>query len=207
MSDCCEDKSCAIEELRWRQGRTLKIVLAINAMMFLVEATAGLLAHSIALLADSLDMLGDALVYSFSLYVITRGARWQAISAIFKGSIMALFGIFVLAEAAHKILYPVTPIAEAIGIIGVAALLTNSLCLALLWRHQNDDINMHSVWLCSRNDIIANASVLLAAIGVRLTGSGAPDVIVGILIAAVFLRSAIHVLTRARRELKAAGPP
>ena len=206
MSNCCNDKACELEALRGRQGSVLKIVLAINAAMFLVETGAGLLAHSTALLADSLDMLGDALVYAFSLYVLARGARWQAVSAILKGSIMAVFGFFVLGEAVYKILDPVFPVAEIMGIIGMIALLANSLCLGLLWRHRSDDINMHSVWLCSRNDIIANTSVLLAAAGVWLTESGLPDIIIGLSIAAIFLRSAFHVVFRASMHLKTDNP-
>ncbi len=203
MGDCCTDKSCEIEALRNRQGSVLKTVLAINAAMFLFEGGAGILAHSTALLADSLDMLGDSLVYGFSLYVLGRGERWQSISALLKGLIMAGFGLYVLGEAAYRVLYPVLPVAKAIGGVGLLALLANSVCLTLLWRHRGDDINMHSVWLCSRNDIIANTSVLLAGAGVWLTGSGAPDIVVGFLIALVFLRSAIHVLVRAVSSLKA----
>ena len=202
MSECCNDKGCELEALRGRQGSVLKIVLAINAVMFLVEGTAGLLAHSTALLADSLDMLGDALVYGFSLYVLSLGGRWQAVSALFKGAVMAAFGVFVLGSALYKIFFPVLPIAEAIGIVGIIALGANSICLALLWRHRSDDINMSSVWLCSRNDIIANTSVLLAGAGVWLTGSGWPDIIIGLAIAALFLRSAMHVISRALSHLK-----
>lgn len=206
MSDCCNNKGCELEALRGRQGSVLKIVLAINAVMFLAEGTAGLLAHSTALLADSLDMLGDALVYGFSLYVLSMGDRWQAVSALFKGGIMAAFGVFVLGSALYKIFFPVLPVAEAIGIVGVIALAANSICLALLWRHRSDDINMSSVWLCSRNDIIANTSVLLAGAGVWLTGSGWPDIIIGLSISALFLRSATHVLSRAIGQLRASGP-
>ncbi len=199
---CCDDKSCELEALRARQGSVLKAVLAINAVMFFVEAGAGLWANSMALLADSLDMLGDTLVYGFSLYVLAKGARWQAVSAMLKGGIMAVFGVLVLTEAVYKALYPVTPIAEAIGAIGLLALAANSLCLWLLWRHRADDINMHSVWLCSRNDIIANSSVLLAAAGVWLLSSGWPDIVVGLGIAALFLRSAFHVTFRAAGQLR-----
>jgi len=201
-ADCCEDKSCELEGLRRRQGSVLKAVLAINAVMFFVEGGVGLWAGSTALMADSLDMLGDTLVYGFSLYVLAKGARWQAVSAMFKGLIMAGFGLFVFAEAFHKFLNPVTPVAEAIGIVGFLALAANSVCLWLLWRHRADDINMHSVWLCSRNDIIANTSVLAAGAGVWLLSSGWPDILVGLGIAGLFLRSAFHVLLRAWRQLK-----
>ena len=202
MADCCNDKACEIEALRDRQSTTLKIVLGINAVMFAVELTAGLLASSVSLVADSLDMLGDALVYGFSLYVVARGARMKAVSALFKGIIMAAFGLFVLTQAIYKIIVPQVPIFEAIGAIGALALAANGLCLVLLWRHRADDINMNSVWLCSRNDIVANISVLFAASGVWLTGSGWPDIAVGLALAVLFLRSALFVLCGATKELQ-----
>lgn len=203
MANCCNDKAGGIEALRHRQSRTLKIVLGINAMMFGVEFAAGLLAGSVSLVADSLDMLGDALVYALGLYVVARGARMKAVSALFKGGIMAAFGLFVLAQAAYRIIVPQVPAFEAIGAMGMLALAANGLCLVLLWRYRVDDINMHSVWLCSRNDIVANVSVLFAAMGVWLTDSGWPGILVGLALAVLFLRSAVVVLRGAARELQA----
>ena len=202
MAGCCDDKSCEIEALRGRQSSTLKAVLGINASMFVVELTAGLIAGSVALIADSLDMLGDALVYGFSLYVIARGMRMKAVAAMFKGAIMAAFGLFVLGQAIYKIIVPEVPVFEAIGAVGLLALAANGLCLALLWRHREDDINMKSVWLCSRNDIIANISVLIAAVGVWFTGSGWPDILIGLAIAMLFLRTAFSVLREAVQEYR-----
>ena len=207
MAGCCDDKSCEIEALRGRQSSTLKAVLGINAGMFVVELTAGLLAGSVALIADSLDMLGDALVYGFSLYVIARGMRMKAVAAIFKGAIMAAFGLFVLGQAIYKIIVPEVPVFEAIGAVGLLALAANGLCLALLWRHREDDINMKSVWLCSRNDIIANISVLFAAVGVWFTGSGWPDILIGLAIAMLFLRTAFSVLREAVQEYRQSSKP
>ena len=203
MADCCNDKACEIEALRNRQSSTLKKVLGINAAMFIVELTVGLIGGSVSLVADSLDMLGDALVYGFSIYVVARGTRMKANAALFKGGIMAVFGLFVLGQAAYKIVFPQVPAFEAIGAIGLLALAANGICFVLLWRHRADDINMSSVWLCSRNDIIANVSVLFAAAGVWLTDSGWPDILVGVALAALFLRSALFVLRGAITELRA----
>jgi Co/Zn/Cd efflux system component len=203
MANCCNDKACEIEALRNRQGSTLKIVLAINAFMFVVELTAGLISNSLSLVADSLDMLGDALVYGFSIYVIARGARMKAKAALLKGGIMAAFGLFVLGQAIYKIIVPQVPMFEAIGVIGLLALAANTLCFILLWRHRADDINMSSVWLCSRNDLIANVSVLFAAAGVWLTHSGWPDIVVGLALAVLFLRSSLFVVREAVAELRA----
>lgn len=202
MADCCNDKACEIEALRNRQSSTLKIVLAINAVMFVVELAAGLISNSVSLLADSLDMLGDALVYGFSLYVVARGARMKAKAALFKGVIMAAFGFFVLGQAIYRIIYPQVPVFEVIGLIGFLALATNGVCLFLLWRHRTEDINMSSIWLCSRNDIIANVSVLFASAGVWFFHSGWPDIVVGLALAALFLRSALSVLRDAIKELE-----
>lgn len=205
MGDCCNDKACEIDALRGRQSATLKAVLGINAAMFAVELGAGLIAGSLSLLADSLDMLGDALVYAFSLYVVARGARMKAVAALFKGGIMAAFGCFVLGQAIYRFTFPVVPAFEAIGAIGLLALAANGLCLGLLWKHRAEDINMSSVWLCSRNDIIANVSVLFAALGVWLTGSGWPDIVVGVALAALFLRSALSVCQGALSQLGSAN--
>jgi cation diffusion facilitator family transporter len=206
MGSCCQDKSCALDALREKQGRTLRIVLAINVVLFLGEFAAGLLAHSTALLADSLDALGDALVYIFSLYVLFRSARWRASAALFKGLIMLGFGVAVAWEALHKLLHPAMPLAETMGLMGFLALLANATCLLLLTRHRHDDLNMESVWLCSRNDIVANLGVLGAAAAVALTNSMWPDLLVGVVIAALFLKSAFYVIAKSWRELAPAAP-
>lgn len=193
MTDCCDNAASEINKLQARQSKTLKAVLGINLGMFLVEFVAGLMAASTVLLADSLDMLGDALAYGISLVVVSRHDGWKAVSALIKSGIMALFGLFVLGQATYKLLHPITPQFETIGLIGLFALAANAVCLLLLWHHRAEDVNMRSVWLCSRNDIIANVSVLFAALGVWLSSSQWPDLLVGLGIAALFLRSAFHV--------------
>jgi cation diffusion facilitator family transporter len=202
MDDCCIDKASAVERLRERQATTLRLVLVANAMMFVVELVSGLLAGSVALLADSLDMLGDALVYGFSLYVVARGPVWKVRAAVAKAAVMGLFGAFVLGQLVYKLAYPQLPTVETMGVVGVLALAVNGACFALLWRHRAEDINMRSVWLCSRNDLIANVAVLLAAWAVWFTLSPWPDIAVGALICAVFLRSAFLVAREARAELR-----
>jgi len=206
MSDCCTNAGCELEKLRDRQRVTLKLVLGINLVMFGVELTAGLLSGSMALLADSLDMLGDTLVYGFSLYVIARSQAWKAGAALLKGGVMAGFGIFVLGQAVYKLLHPALPHHQTIGLIGMTALVANGVCLALLWRHRAQDINMRSVWLCSRNDIVANLAVLVAGLGVWSTHSQWPDVAVGTGIALLFLHTASQVLREAFQSWKATRP-
>ncbi len=203
MASCCEDKSCEVSALRESHGRVLWIVLFINAAMFVFEGGAGLFAHSTALLADALDMLGDALVYGFSLFVLARSARWQASAALVKGSFMLLFGLGVLAEAVYKILHPVMPRAEIMGVVGAIALAANLICFFLLYRHRADNLNMSSTWLCSRNDLIANAGVLAAAGGGYMLTSRWPDIGVGVVIAGLFLGSAFSVIRQSFSALRA----
>ena len=207
MANCCEDKGCEVAALRERHSRVLWIVLAINTLMFLIEGTAGILAHSTSLLADALDMLGDALVYGFSLFVIARSARWQASAALAKGVFMLIFGLGVLGEAAYKAFHPVMPVVATMGLIAGLALAANLVCFLLLYRHRGDNLNMSSVWLCSRNDLIANVAVLGAAVGTFLLASRWPDILVGCLIASLFLGSALGVLRQSVQALRGATAP
>lgn len=202
MADCCEDKSCEVTSMREKHSGILKTVLAINAVMFVIEAASGYMAHSTALMGDSLDMLGDALSYSTSLYVLSKGERQNAFAALFKGFIMLLLGGAVLGQVFFRVANPFLPVAETMGAIGTLALLGNLSCLALLWKSRADNLNMHSVWLCSRNDIIANVGVLVSALAVKLIQSKWPDLAIGLVIAAIILKSSIGVLKRAYFKIK-----
>lgn len=177
-----------------RQSKTLWIVLLINLSMFFIEGAYGLIANSISLLADSLDMLGDSLVYGMSLYAIGRSIKWNASISLLKGVLMGVFGFGVLMNAVFRFFIITIPTAETMGIIGALALVANITCAALLLKHRNSDLNMRSTWLCSRNDVIANIGVLAAAAAVAYTGSRYPDLIVGIAIAFLVLRSSLQVL-------------
>lgn len=209
MDSCCEEKAGELAQLRDRQSRVLYIVLAINAVMFLGEFAAGWIIGSTALLADSLDMFGDASVYALTLYVLHRSARTRAGAALFKGSLMLLFGLLVIADAVRKLWVGEVPEAQWMGLVAAVALGANALCFILLYSHRSDDLNMKSTFLCSRNDLIANSSVIVAAVLVGLTGTLWPDVIVGLAIAALFLHSARQVLAEActewRKESAAPG--
>lgn len=202
MANCCENKACAIEALRDRQSATLKTVLGINAVMFIVEMTAGVISGSAALLSDSLDNLGDALTYGLSLYAVSRGARSKARVALFKGALILTAGVVVLGQVIYRAIVPAVPLFEVMSAVSILALAANATCLALLWKHRHDDINMSSVWECSRNDIASNIAVFVAAAGVWLTRSGWPDLLVGLGLACLFLRSAVHVLRGAVSELR-----
>lgn len=200
--DCCQAKTCELSKLRKQQAKVLWAVLFINLVMFVIEFGAGIRADSLSLTGDSLDMLGDALVYASSLYVIDKSLKAQAGAAFLKGIIMFLFAIAVFARASYQLFSGASPEASIMGTIGVAALLANLLCLLLLTRHRKDNLNMSSVWLCSRNDIIANTSVLIAAALVSLTNSILPDLAVGLLLTFIFAKSAGKVLSQSWREMQ-----
>ena len=205
MKSCCES-SCAAEALRDRQRGTLVRVLWINAVMFVAIVLAALYGQSTALLSDSLDNLGDALTYGLSLFAVSRGDGIKAKVALFKGGLIFLAASVVIVQVIHRLIYPVVPSYEIMGVFSIAGLAANGLCLYLLWRHRDDDINMSSVYECSRNDIASNLSVIVAAGGVWVFQAGWPDIVVGTLLAVLLLRSSARVIRGALAELAGSRP-
>lgn len=203
MSGCC-DHDRNLEQLQQQQRGTLRVVLAINAVMFVVIVAAALYANSSSLLADSLDNLGDALTYGLSLLVVSKGIGAKARVALFKGVLILLAAMMVAGQIAYRLFVPDVPIFEVMGAFSLLGLAANSICLYLLWRHRNEDVNMSSVWECSRNDIASNVSVFVAAAGVWLTGSGWPDIAVALGLVCLLMRSAVRVISSAMLELRAA---
>ena len=203
--DCCSAKGVELERLarQAEQRRVLIVVLIINAVMFFAEFGAGLVAGSAALMADATDMLGDALVYGVSLYAIARSDRWKAGVAAFKGAFILLLGLGILVNVAIKIQSGVPPSSSLMLVFGGAALVANLVCLGLLWRFRAQDVNMASTWECSRNDVISNVGVLIAAALVAVTSSPWPDIFIGLAMAAVVLRSAVRVLGGSVPQLRA----
>lgn len=200
MGSCCEH-DCVVEALQVRQRSTLIKVLWINAGMFILIAAAAFYGDSIALLSDSLDNLGDALTYGLSLYAVTKGPATKARVALFKGGLIFAAASLVVLQIVYRLINPVLPSYEIMTIFSMAGLGANGLCVFLLWRHRHEDINMRSVFECSRNDIIANLSVILAAICVWLFSSGWPDLLIAILLAGYLLNSSTRVMRDAWSEL------
>jgi len=198
----CSDQGCSVDALHKHQRGTLLVVLGINAAMFCIIALAAMYADSTALLADSLDNLGDALTYGLSLYAVSRSLQVKARVALFKGVLILLSACVVLAQVMYKLFVPSVPVFELMGAFSLLGLAANSLCLFLLWRYRNDDVNMSSVWECSRNDIAANLSVFIAAGAVWATDSGWPDIVVALGLVWLLLRSATRVISSAWAELQ-----
>jgi cation diffusion facilitator family transporter len=204
--DCCSSKGQELERLAQQadQRRVLFTVLAINAVMFVLEFGAGLVAGSTALMADATDMLGDALVYGVSLYALARSDRWKAGAAMFKGAFILLLGVGIVINVIVKIRSGVPPSSSLMLTFGGLALVANLACLRLLWRFRSLDVNMSSTFECSRNDVISNVGVLVAAGAVALLASPWPDILIGSVMAVLFLRSSFRVLIGAAPKMRIA---
>jgi Co/Zn/Cd efflux system component len=208
MSAHCHAPDCSSSSARdlardpgWR--RALWTALIVNATMFGVELWAGWQAESAALLADAIDFAGDAVNYGLSLVVLSLATVWASRMAWLKGWMMGLYGLGVLAYAGRLAWVGSAPEPATMGLIGLLALAANVVVAALLYRYRGGDANAQSVWLCSRNDAIGNALVVLAALGVFGTGTAWPDLIVATVMAALGVSAAVRVVGHARHELKA----
>jgi Co/Zn/Cd efflux system component len=182
--------------------RVLWAVLGINAIMFLVEIGAGFAAGSASLQADALDFLGDAANYGISLLVVGMPLRYRASAAMAKGITMGAFGLWVIGIAIWHATHGTLPNAFAMSTVGVAALLANAASFGLLWVYRHGDANMRSAWICTRNDVLGNLAVLLAALGVFGTGTGWPDIAVATIMAALALQGAATVTKQSLGELR-----
>lgn len=199
MAGCC-GHGAKFDGLSTDYKRRLWLVIAINAVMFLVELTAGQMAGSQALKADALDFLGDALTYGLSLAVIGSSLLVRSRAALLKAISLLGMGLWVFGSTIYHVFVLGVPQAEVMGSIGVLALAANLTSVFLLVRYKDGDANVRSVWLCSRNDAIGNVAVMFAALGVWGTSTGWPDLIVAGLMAGLFLNSAIRILIQALEE-------
>lgn len=207
MSDSCCDQPTDIHRGNQGYRRILWAVLAINAVMFAVEVAAGLAAGSASLQADALDFLGDAGNYAISLFVVGMALQYRAMAAVLKGATMGVFGLWVIGVTAWHAWHGTLPEAFTMGAVGTAALIANALSFGLLWAYRGGDANMRSAWICTRNDVLGNLAVLLAAAGVIGTGTGWPDVAVAAIMATLALQGAVVVLNQSWGELRIATSP
>lgn len=199
MAGCCNHET-RFDGVSADYKRRLWAVIAINAAMFFVEMGAGHAARSQALQADALDFLGDALTYGLSLAVIGASVRVRSTAALLKGGSLLLMGLWVFGSTIWRVFVTGVPEAQIMGGIGLLALVANLTSVVLLMRYKDGDANVRSVWLCSRNDAIGNVAVMGAAVGVALTGTGWPDLVVAGLMAGLFLSSAWQIFRQALAE-------
>jgi Co/Zn/Cd efflux system component len=205
MSACCSG-GCASDKpvVDPKYRRILWIALVVNLAMFEIEILTGSRAGSVSLLADAADFLSDSANYGASLFVLSLAPIWRSRTALVKGITMGGYGLFVLAATAWHFSTGTVPKAETMGAIGVLALVANGLVALLLFAYRNGDSNMRAVWLCTRNDMIGNAAVLLAALGVFGTGSGWPDIVVAAVMGTLGLTAGRTVIAQARSEMRPA---
>jgi Co/Zn/Cd efflux system component len=203
---CCAPPPLNLHRSNAGYRRVLWAVLGINAVMFLVEIGAGLAAGSASLQADALDFLGDAANYSISLLVVGMALRYRAGAALAKGASMGGFGLWVIGTVVWHALHGTLPSAVTMGAVGLAALLANAASFALLWVYRHGDSNMRSAWICTRNDVLGNLAVLLAALGVLGTGTGWPDIVVAAIMATLALQGAATVIRQSLGELRQPVP-
>ena len=196
MSGC----GCEVEVKPGEQSRILWWLLAINGLMFVIELGVGWWADSSGLVADSLDMLADAAVYGVALYAVAQSARHKASAAMLSGVLQIALALGVLLDVVRRFYLGSEPMSEAMMIMASVALVANLICLKLIHKHRHGEVHMRASWIFSANDVIANSGVILAGALVWWQGSALPDLIIGLIIAALVLRGGILIV----REAKAA---
>jgi Co/Zn/Cd efflux system component len=184
----------------------LWIALAVNGIMFLAEIGSGIAAGSASLQADALDFLGDTANYAISLGVAGMVLVWRARAALLKGITLLALALWVIGITAFQAWSGTLPKAEVMGVVGMLALVSNAAVAVMLFRYRAGDANMRSVWICSRNDVIGNLAVLLAAAGVFGTGTGWPDIIVAAIMAALGISGGVQIIRHAMSELHHSAP-
>lgn len=189
---------CGCEETEGLERRTLRLLLAINAMMFAFEAVAGWLGDSTGLMADSLDMLADASVYGIALFAVGRSPRLQVKAAAASGVLQLALGIGVLVDVWRRYQYGSEPVSTLMISVGAVAFAANVGCLMLLAKHREGGVHMRASWIFSTNDVLANIGVIVSGALVAVLGSPIPDLAIGTVISALVLCGGVRILRDAR---------
>ena len=172
----------------------LKMLLAINAVMFITELVIGWWAQSTGLIADSLDMFADAAVYGVALYAVGHGVRKKLRAAHISGWLQIILALGVLTEVVRRLVQGSEPESNLMMVFGLIALVANVWCLILIAKKRNGGAHMRASWIFSANDVIANAGVIIAGGLVAWTGSQYPDLIIGFIIGLIVLVGGIRIL-------------
>jgi len=202
MSGCACDNDSDFSTLEGRQKKVLLSVMLINLLTFFMMVFAAYLSQSSALLSGTLDNLGDALTYAVSFAVVGAGLLLKARAALFKGVLISLAAGLVAIQILYRCFYLEVPISETMGIAASLNFLANLFCLFLLTPFRDDDINMASVWECSRNDVYEGMAVILAAGAVWVSQSGLPDLLIAVFLLVLFARSAYRICASALQQMQ-----
>jgi Co/Zn/Cd efflux system component len=160
----CDKFSLHSDDDRLEQGmqsRVLVTLLAINALMFLIEAAIGWLAQSTALLADSLDMLADAAVFGIALLAVGRSTRFETRAAFSTGVFQLVLGLAVCVDVLRRFLYGSEPKPPLMIWVGLLALCANLLCMALLQKHRSGEVHIRASWIFTKTDALANLGTVV----------------------------------------------
>lgn len=185
------------------QRRVLWVALALNAVMFVVEVTTGVIANSTGLIADGLDMLADASAYAIGLIAVGRSGLFKANAARLSGVLLLILGFGVLADVARRIVSGEPPEGSMMIAIAAVALAVNAYVLRLLGKQRSDEVHMRATWIFTRADVVANAAVILSGVAVIATGWRYLDLIVGAAIGLYVIKEAIEILGEAREARQA----
>lgn len=196
MSSC----HCEFEARDAEQARVLRILLAINALMFVTEVIVGIVADSTGVLADSLDMLADALVYGVGLYAVGKASAAKMMAARLSGYLQIAIAFAMMADILRRVFTDSEPLSWLMITVSVVALIANIICLRLISKHRDGGVHMRASWLFSRNDVLANLAVISAAVIVEFSGSRWPDLAIGLLITIIVLRGGFSILKDAKAE-------
>ena len=177
-----------------QESGTLRVLLGINAIMFVVEMTAGLIAQSTGLIADSLDMFADAAVYGLALYAVGRSAKMQVRAAHLAGVLQLILAIGVLVEVVRRFVFGSEPESLMMMAIAFVALIANTGCLLLISKHREGGAHMKASWIFSANDVVINLGVILAGLLVAWTGSNYPDLVIGGVVGGIVFIGAKRIL-------------
>ena len=197
MSGC----GCEVTINDKSQKRVLYWLLAINAAMFIIELAVGLVADSTALIADSMDMLADAVVYAIGIYAVGKSIIHKANAAKVSGYFQLMLGMIILIDIIHRSIMGSEPVSYLMMGMGAVALVANVICLLIIHKHKDGDVNMRASWIFSANDVIANMGVIAAGLLVLWLDSRLPDLIIGMIVSIVVLRGAWMILKDAKQEL------
>lgn len=183
-----------------QEQRTLWIVLLLNVAIAAAFLIAGLSADSSALIANGLDNGSDAVVYGLSLIAFSRGEKWKRRAAIVSGIMLLVFATGVLVDVGRRYVQGSEPIGGTMMAMSAVAAVVNYLCLWLLQRIRNPDVNMRAATTFSYNDFISNGGILIAGVLVWWLGANWPDLLVGLATAIIAIKGGVEILRDARRE-------
>ena len=187
------------------EKRTLVLLLAINAGMFVVELGIGLLANSMGLIADSLDMLADAGVYTAALLAVGSTTRRKTHAATVSGVLQLTLATGLAFEIARRAVEGSEPVSALMIAVSAVALCANTACLVLLRKHRDGEIHMRASWIFSTTDVQVNVGVILAGVLVMLTGSAVPDLLIGLAIIGIVVRGGVRILRQAKASYAASA--